>query len=73
MKLRFERKCFNVGWQQLTGDWVSIAVSDQTVDGRVDRLIFQVTEDLQSLSLTSLFYRLNLPRCFTDDIVFICN
>jgi len=48
-------------WQQLTGDWVSIAVSGQTADDRVDRLMFEVSEDLQSLTLTLMFYRLSFP------------
>jgi len=43
---------------QLTGDWLSIAVSEGTVENHIDRLTFEPSDDLQSLSLTSVFYRL---------------
>jgi len=33
-------------------------VTEDTAENSIDRLIFEVSEDLQSLSLTSVFFRL---------------
>jgi len=41
----------------LLGDWLSISVLDGTTDNHIDRLTFELSEDLHVLSLTSVFYR----------------